>query len=122
MVSADRHRMLQVLANLVGNAIKFSEPQRAVLVTVEPQDSLVTVSVQDRGPGIPAEALPKLLSSFYQVDSSRKRAGGGAGLGLYISKQIVESDGGQIGVESMEGKGTTFRFSLPRPTKSDLVV
>jgi signal transduction histidine kinase len=58
--------------------------------------------------------LPRLFTKFYQADTSRKRAGGGAGLGLYISKQIVECHGGSIGVESTEGEGSTFHFSLPR--------
>ncbi len=120
IVSADRRRLEQVLVNLVVNAIKFSEPQRAILVTGEAGNNLVTVKVQDRGPGIPAEALPQLFGKFSQLHNTKKRAGGGAGLGLYISKQIVESHGGHIGVDSKVGEGSTFYFSLRRLINTDV--
>ena len=113
IVKADRRRLQQVLVNLIGNAIKFSEPHRPILVTGQVASSNITIKVIDQGPGIPAEALPRLFNRFYQVDSSAKRAGGGAGLGLYISKQIIEAHGGRIGVESELGKGSTFFFTLP---------
>jgi PAS domain S-box-containing protein len=120
LVKADRRRLQQVLVNLVGNAIKFSEPNRPILVTGEAAKDLVTIKVTDQGPGIPAEALPRLFDKFYQVHSSTKRAGGGAGLGLHISKQIVEAHGGQIGVESELGEGSTFYFTLPMQINSEV--
>ena len=110
---ADRRRLQQVLTNLVMNAIKFSEAHCPIRVTSDLVEDLVTVKVIDQGPGIPAEDIPHLFNMFYQVNGSHKRAGGGAGLGLYIAKKIVESHGGQIGVESELGMGSTFFFILP---------
>ncbi len=112
-IKADRHRLQQVLTNLVTNAIKFSEAGCPVLITSELVDDLVTVKVIDQGTGVPAEDIPHLFDMFYQANGSHKRAGGGAGLGLHIAKRIVESHGGQIGVESELGMGSTFFFVLP---------
>jgi signal transduction histidine kinase len=120
IVKADRSRLQQVLVNLAGNAIKFSEAHRLIRVTGEVTDNHVTIEVIDQGPGIPAEALPRLFDKFYQVGSSAKRAVGGTGLGLYISKQIIEAHGGHIGVESELGKGSTFFFTLPLQRNSDV--
>ncbi|MGA9347444.1 MAG: ATP-binding protein [Anaerolineae bacterium] len=113
IVQADRHWLQQVLINVVGNAIEFSKANCPILVTGQVVSSHVRIEVIDQGPGIPPEALPKLFNKFYQADSAVKRAGGGTGLGLYISKQIIEAHGGQIGVESELGKGSTFFFTLP---------
>jgi signal transduction histidine kinase/DNA-binding response OmpR family regulator len=113
IVKADRHWLQQVLINLIGNAIEFSEANCPILVTGQEASSHARIEVIDQGPGIPPEALPKLFNKFYQADSAVKRAGGGTGLGLYISKQIIEAHGGQIGVESELGKGSTFFFILP---------
>jgi signal transduction histidine kinase len=120
IVKADRRRLQQVLVNLVGNAIKFSEVNRLILVTGEVTNNYVTIEVIDQGPGIPAEALPRLFDKFYQVEGSAKRAGGGTGLGLYISKQIIEAHGGHIGVESELGKGSTVFFTLPLRRNRDV--
>ena len=113
IVKADRHWLQQALINLVGNAIKFSEADCPILVTGQVVNGYARIEVIDQGPGIPPEALPKLFSKFYQADSSVKRAGSGTGLGLYISEQIIEAHGGQIGVESELGKGSTFFFTVP---------
>ena len=113
---ADRRRLQQVLTNLVTNAIKFSEDHCPIRVTSDLVEDLVTVKVIDQGPGIPAEDIPHLFNMFYQVNGSHKRAGGGVGLGLHIAKKIVESHGGQIGVESELGMGSTFFFVLPART------
>jgi PAS domain S-box-containing protein len=117
IVKADRRRLQQVLVNLIENAIKFSEPRRPILVTGQVANSNITIKVIDQGLGIPAEALPRLFSKFYQADSPIKRAGSGTGLGLYISKQIIEAHGGHIDVESELGKGSTFFFTLPAQGK-----
>ncbi len=113
IVKADRRRLQQVLVNLVANAIKFSEAHRTILVTGEVTNDNVTIKVIDQGPGIPAEELPKLFDKFYQAHSTVKRAVGGTGLGLYISKKIVEAHGGHIGADSELGRGSKFFFTLP---------
>jgi two-component system phosphate regulon sensor histidine kinase PhoR len=113
IVKADRHWLQQALINLVGNAIKFSEANCPILVTGQVVNDYARIEVIDQGPGISPEALPKLFSKFYQADSSVKRAGSGTGLGLYISEQIIEAHGGQIGVESELGKGSAFFFTVP---------
>lgn len=113
LIKGDHHRLQQVLVNLIGNAIKFSPDHGAIQVSVHEEQQGVTVKVQDEGPGIPAEALPYLFDKFYQINGSDKHAYGGTGLGLYISKRIIESHGGRIGVDSTVGKGSMFYFSLP---------
>ncbi len=112
-VSGDARRLGQVVTNLVGNAIKFSPPGSSVHIRCEATDSMVTVRVIDHGVGIPREALPRLFNKFYQVDSSATRRVGGTGLGLYISRRIVDAHGGHIEVESQVGKGSVFSFSIP---------
>lgn len=112
-ILADRNRLRQVLVNLVGNAVKFSEPHQTVTVTAGRVNGKVKISVIDRGPGIAPKDLPRLFSKFFQVENPFTRSAGGAGLGLYISKQIVEAHGGEIGVESKLGEGSTFFVILP---------
>jgi len=113
MLKGDRRRLQQVLTNLCSNAIDFSEANRTVRVTAGRENDHLMVRVSDEGPGIPPDALPRLFNRFYQVDTVRKRRGQGSGLGLYISKQIIEAHGGQIGVDSKLGSGSTFFFTLP---------
>lgn len=108
-VKADRDRFLQVMSNLIGNAIKFTE-RGGVTVRANRDDGGVRFSVVDTGPGIPAEALDHLFERFWQARQSRR---GGAGLGLAITRGIIEAHGGQIWVESEVGRGTTFHFTLP---------
>jgi signal transduction histidine kinase/CheY-like chemotaxis protein len=114
----DPVRLRQVLVNLVTNAVKFTEAGR-VEVTVgggtEPDRVQLQISVQDTGVGIPADRRDRLFQSFSQVDSSMTRRYGGTGLGLAISKQLIDLMGGEIGVESEEGVGTRFWFTLPLP-------
>jgi signal transduction histidine kinase/DNA-binding response OmpR family regulator len=113
----DAGRIRQVLTNLVGNAVKFTH-EGHVLVTVsclEPdrRQARVRIAVEDTGTGIPADKLGMLFEKFSQVDGSTTRKHGGTGLGLAISKQLVNLMGGDVGVESEEGRGSTFWFTLP---------
>jgi signal transduction histidine kinase len=108
----DEQRLTQVLLNLVGNAIKFTDTGE-VRITAKAENGHFAVSVADTGPGIPADQLTRVFEQFHQVDSSNTKAKGGTGLGLAISKQIVEMHGGRIWVESLLGKGSTFHMELP---------
>ncbi|MBW3622329.1 MAG: response regulator [Armatimonadetes bacterium] len=119
-VMGDSDRICQVIINLVSNAIKFSPPESQVTVRAELHHNVVEVDVTDEGPGIPLEHQAKLFQKFYQVDSSSVRAKSGTGLGLAISNAIVKEHGGLMGVDSQEGKGSRFWFTLPlaRPMPS----
>jgi signal transduction histidine kinase/CHASE3 domain sensor protein len=108
----DERRIAQVLLNLVGNAIKFTEAGE-VIVSVAVDDTTFEVAVTDTGPGIPQDEQQKIFEEFHQVDSSSTRKKGGTGLGLAISKRIVELHGGRIWVESEPGRGSSFRFVIP---------
>jgi signal transduction histidine kinase/DNA-binding NarL/FixJ family response regulator len=110
LVSADRPRILQVLTNLVGNAIKFTPPGGRIDLSAALQGDRVRFEVRDSGPGIAAEHLPRVFDRFWQA---RRNDSAGAGLGLAIAKAIVEAHGGTIGVESEVGAGCCFHFSLP---------
>jgi len=114
-VLADEDRTVQVLTNLVSNAIQYTDESGKVTVTTSQVGNELQVSVRDTGVGIPAEHLPHIFDRFYRVDKSRSRqAGGGSGIGLTIAKHFVEAQGGRIWVESKgESKGSTFIFTLP---------
>ncbi|MBV8070310.1 MAG: GAF domain-containing protein [Acidobacteriaceae bacterium] len=109
---ADERRITQVLLNLVGNAIKFTESGE-ITIAATADDGAFQVTVADTGPGIAPEDQPVVFDEFRQLDSSSTRAKGGTGLGLAISKRIVELHGGRIWVESEAGQGSCFRFTLP---------
>jgi GAF domain-containing protein/anti-sigma regulatory factor (Ser/Thr protein kinase) len=108
----DEQRLTQVLLNLVGNAIKFTDAGE-VRVTAKAVNRHFAISVADTGPGIPDEERTRIFEQFHQIDNSSTRAKGGTGLGLAIAKQIVEMHGGRIWVESTVGKGSTFQMELP---------
>ena len=108
----DEQRIAQVLLNLVGNAIKFTE-KGEVRVEVTASNGMFLVSVSDTGPGLSEADQEKIFEEFHQADSSSTREKGGTGLGLSIAKRIIEMHGGRIWVESSLGKGSTFRFTLP---------
>ncbi len=112
-VYADPDKIEQVLVNLLDNAIKYSPDGGEVRVGVRKQRHLVQCSVTDPGVGIPAEHLPHIFEKFHRVDNRSTREVYGTGLGLYVSKSIVEAHGGNIWVESEPGKGSTFHFTLP---------
>jgi two-component system phosphate regulon sensor histidine kinase PhoR len=110
-VSADRARVRQVIVNLLHNAIKFTEPGGRITVSTRREDDSATVAIADTGRGISSDDLPHVFERFYKGD--KVRSGEGTGMGLAIAKHIVEAHGGSIRVESEEGKGSTFSFSLP---------
>jgi signal transduction histidine kinase len=113
-VIADGQRLKQVLANLIGNAIKFTERGRIEL-RLTPRPRGIGFEVRDSGIGIPPDRLGRLFDPFYQIDTSRGRSHGGTGLGLSISQRIVQEMGGRIRVHSTPGEGSTFRFTLALP-------
>lgn len=112
-VFLDPQRIIQVLSNLVGNALKFTPPGGRISLKAFAVGGTLRTEVSDTGLGIAEEDIPKLFQRFRQLDMSATRAAEGTGLGLVITKSIVEAHGGEIGVESEIGKGTTFWFSLP---------
>lgn len=114
-IKCDPERILQVLNNIVNNAMKFVYSGKGrIEISAVMTDGSVTFSVKDNGIGIPKEKQAELFRKFYQVDTSLGRKAGGSGLGLAISKGIIEAHGGKIWVESEEGKGTKVYFSLPK--------
>jgi PAS domain S-box-containing protein len=110
-MEVDGERLRQVIINLLGNAVKFSDPGGSVSIKVEKQKDQLLFQVSDRGIGIPEEAKAHLFERFYRAEGEMVR--GGTGLGLYISKQIIEAHGGRIWADSKLGKGSTFSFTLP---------
>jgi two-component system, OmpR family, sensor histidine kinase ResE len=111
---ADPDRLLQVFINLIDNALGHTPTGKTVRVLMIEEQNQIRVAVQDEGEGIPKEALPFIFDRFFRVNKARTRKDGGMGLGLAIVRQIVETHGGTIKVESEMGKGTTFWFTLPR--------
>lgn len=110
-IVADTDRLEQVMVNLLHNAIKFTSPGGKVTVMAKQRERDLMISVSDTGCGVPATDLSRIFERFYKADKSR--SGGGTGLGLAISKHLVQAHGGEIWVESIEGKGSTFSFYLP---------
>ena len=110
LVRADRHRIMQVLSNLIGNSMKFTPPGGRISTHVRMHEAHVLFSISDTGPGIPKENQHDIFSPYWQAKRAERL---GAGLGLPIAKGIVEAHGGKIWVESEPGNGTTFYFTLP---------
>ncbi len=108
----DARRIAQVLLNLVGNAIKFTDAGE-VVITASAANGWFTIAVRDTGPGISPADQSKIFEEFQQADSSSTRRKGGTGLGLSIAKRIIEVHGGRIWVQSVPGEGSTFSFTLP---------
>lgn len=111
-VAADANSISEVMGNLVDNAIKYSNEGGSISVSADVSGDFVEVSVVDQGIGMPANVIGNLFQKFYRSHRSRETVAG-TGIGLYISKAIVESNGGKIGVKSVEGHGSTFSFTLP---------
>jgi PAS domain S-box-containing protein len=112
-VIADAQRLEQVLTNLIGNAIKFTNAGGEVSVMASASDTELLVQVKDNGIGIPAEALERIFSRYYQVEDRSERYARGSGLGLHIAQRIINEHGGRIWAESEAGQGSTFCFTLP---------
>jgi two-component system phosphate regulon sensor histidine kinase PhoR len=115
LVQGDALRLAQVLANLLSNALKYSPAETVVILRLCRQGSVARVEVQDSGPGIPPEVRARLFERFYRVPGARVLHGSsvGLGLGLYLSRWLVKLHGGEIGVSSVVGKGSTFWFTTP---------
>jgi two-component system sensor histidine kinase SenX3 len=113
-ISGDRFQILSAVGNLVDNAIKYSEEDGEVTISVVSQGDVVVINVVDRGIGIPVASLDRIFERFYRVDRARSRDTGGTGLGLAIVRHVVTNHGGEVNVRSREGEGSTFSLSLPR--------
>ena len=113
MVAGDISRLKQVVVNLLDNAIKYTPERGHVALKVFTEASKAVLEVADNGVGIAPDALPHVFERFYRADKARSRDQGGAGLGLSIVRSIVQAHGGQVDIQSSEGKGTLFRMELP---------
>ncbi|MDP3040985.1 MAG: HAMP domain-containing sensor histidine kinase, partial [Deltaproteobacteria bacterium] len=113
MIKMDRERMLQVLRNFIGNAIKFTPRGGQITVSAVPKEGILEVCVKDTGPGIPKENLTIIFEKFQQAPLQRSNSMRGSGLGLAIAKHIITAHGGKVWAESGPGQGSSFFFVLP---------
>jgi signal transduction histidine kinase len=113
LIEADPERLVQVLGNLVSNALRYTPDGGQIVLTAQSQARALLLQVRDTGSGIPPDELPHIFHRFYRADKSRQQTAGESGLGLAIAKAIVEAHGGRIWVESELGKGTMFAITLP---------
>ena len=117
-VEVDRRAVVRALTNLIDNAVRYSEADQQVTVSVEVRDGRVAISVKDDGVGIPRAELERVFERFYRVARARSRETGGTGLGLAIVRHVAENHGGRVLVESKPGDGSTFTIELPLPEDS----
>jgi signal transduction histidine kinase len=113
-LAVDDMRIQRVVANLIQNALKYSPPSSGIVVRLEPKDEHACISVTDAGPGISPADAATVFEQFRRTSEARAKEG--TGLGLYVSRKIVEAHGGRIGVDSVRGAGSRFYFELPRDT------
>ena len=119
-IYSDRHRISQVMSNLIGNAIKYSpDSDRIHITTKVTDDDCVLFTVRDFGIGIPADKTEKVFEQYYRVSGSKEHTFPGLGLGLYISSEIIKRSGGKIFVNSIEGKGSEFCFLIPKKNEAN---
>ncbi|MBU2572846.1 MAG: PAS domain S-box protein, partial [Elusimicrobia bacterium] len=112
-IRADRDKLEQVFFNLLDNAFKFTPGGGRICAEAEDAGTYIKFLIKDTGPGVPVKDLPRLFERFYRVDKARSREQGGTGLGLSIVKHAVELHGGSVGADSVEGRGSTFWFTIP---------
>ncbi|HEY7137865.1 MAG TPA: ATP-binding protein [Acidimicrobiia bacterium] len=113
LVRCDRRQVVSAIANLLDNAVKYSDPGQPVELDAHVDAERIAVTVRDHGIGIPSRDLERIFERFYRVDRARSRATGGTGLGLSIVRHVAQAHGGEVGVESREGEGSTFTLQLP---------
>lgn len=113
-ITADRHRVSQVMSNLISNAIKYSPDADKIEVSTDLQDNTIKFSVKDFGIGIPENKLQKVFEQYYRVNETKEHTFPGLGLGLFISSEIIKRTGGRIYVHSIEGNGSEFCFEIPK--------
>lgn len=118
IVSGDFFQLVSAVKNLVENAVKYSDQTHQVDIRVATTDITVSVEVEDRGIGIPADSIDRIFERFYRVDRARNRATGGTGLGLAIVRHVATNHGGEVNVRSREGEGSTFILQIPRVLRS----
>lgn len=112
-MQADKRAVKQVLLNLLSNAVKFTQAGGSIHVTGKAENGMLTIAVRDTGIGIPSSALAKIGRPFEQVESQHNKKHKGTGLGLALSRSLVEMHGGDLDIDSIEGVGTTVSFTLP---------
>ena len=112
-VFADYDRLMQILINIIGNSIKYTEPNGNIWIKIKREKFSIVFSIKDTGIGIPKEDLPFIFEKFYRVDKSRQSEQGGTGLGLNISLVLIELHGGKIRATSEMGIGTEIIFEIP---------
>jgi two-component system sensor histidine kinase SenX3 len=109
----DRRQLVSAVANLLDNAVKYSDPGEPVSLVARAVDGWLTIEVHDHGVGIPSRDLDRIFERFYRVDRARSRTTGGTGLGLAIVRNVAHAHDGDVTVESREGEGSTFRLRIP---------
>ncbi|HWM74529.1 MAG TPA: ATP-binding protein, partial [Nocardioides sp.] len=115
-VHGNEEQVTAAVANLVANAVAYSEPGSTVLLNTKAEEHTIEIAVVDQGIGIPNEEIDRIFERFYRIDPARHRSTGGTGLGLSIVKHVAATHGGEVRVWSVEGQGSTFTLTLPRPT------